>query len=241
VAIPPLGAGLGGLDWREVRPRIEAAFGDLVDVRILLFEPTGAPASSQMSHAQQPPKMTVGRAALVGLMQRYLAAVMDPVVSLLEIHKLMYFMQEAGEPLRLRYTKGHYGPYVENLRHVLSEIEGHLIVGYGDGGDKPEKPIELAPGAADWAAEFLRGHPVTEERFGRVVNLIEGFETPFGMELLATVHWVATRESAADVEAATKKVYAWSSRKSMFSLEQLSVAWQTLSDKGWLSVASDKR
>ena len=63
--------------------------------------------------------MTAGRAALVGLMHRYLDGLLDPFITLLEVHKLMYFMQYAGEPLRLNYTKGPYVPYSENLRHVL--------------------------------------------------------------------------------------------------------------------------
>jgi uncharacterized protein YwgA len=81
------------------------------------------------------PNMTEGRAALLGLMRRYLSAVIDPTVTLLEVHKLMYFMQEAGESLRLNYQKAPYGPYAENLRHVLSYIEGHFISGYGDAED----------------------------------------------------------------------------------------------------------
>jgi hypothetical protein len=91
------------------------------------------------------PNMTEGRAALLGLMRRYLSAVMDPTVTLLEVHKLMYFMQEAGESLRLNYQKAPYGPYAENLRHVLSYIEGHFISGYGDAEDRPDKPLELMP------------------------------------------------------------------------------------------------
>ena len=71
--------------------------------------------------------MTAGRAALVELMYRYLGGLLDPFVSLLEVHKLMYFLQEAGEPLQLRYVKGPYGPYAEKLRHQLKSVEGHLV------------------------------------------------------------------------------------------------------------------
>lgn len=39
IAVPPLGCGLGGLNWREVRPMIEGAFSELPDVKVLLFEP----------------------------------------------------------------------------------------------------------------------------------------------------------------------------------------------------------
>jgi uncharacterized protein YwgA len=74
-------------------------------------------------------------------MRRYLGGLLDPLRSRCSrVHKLMYFLQEAGEPLKLRYTKAPYGPYAENLRHVLHAIEGHLVAGYADGGDAPDKP-----------------------------------------------------------------------------------------------------
>jgi O-acetyl-ADP-ribose deacetylase (regulator of RNase III) len=106
VAVPPLGCGLGGLDWNDVRPRIVHAFEELPGVRVLVFEPAGAPRPEVMVKEKRAPGMTPGRAVLVELMSRYLAAVMDPFITLLEIHKLMYFMQEAGENLRLNYEKG---------------------------------------------------------------------------------------------------------------------------------------
>ena len=140
--------------------------------------------------------MTAGRAVLIELISRYLAATMDPFITLLEIHKLMYFMQEAGENLRLNYEKGTYGPYAKNLRHVLSLVEGHFISGYGDAEDDPERPIELLPGVIESASRFVDSLPDTRARFDRVAKLIHGFETPYGMELLATVHWVCAREGA---------------------------------------------
>ncbi len=235
VAVPPLGCGLGGLDWDEVRPRIEDAFRELPKVRVFLYEPKGAPAADAMVKEKKAPNMTVGRAALLGLMRRYLSAVMDPVVSLLEIHKLMYFMQEAGEKLKLRYQKGTYGPYAENLRHVLSHIEGYFITGYGDAEDRPGKQIELRPEASQRAEAFLRKHRETRTRFDRVGDLIGGFETPFGMELLATVHWVATREGASNADEAVAKTYAWNSRKRMFKEKHIRIAWDVLNQNGWLT------
>jgi hypothetical protein len=167
-------------------------------------------------------------------MDRYLAGLMDPFVSLLEVHKLMYFLQEAGEPLRLQYTKGTYGPYAENLRQVLSRVEGHLVSGYGDGGDQPSKQLELVPGASRDAADYLKQHPSTMARFSRVADLVDGFETPFGLELLATVHWVLTREkTATDVELVAA-VHAWGDRKRSFTAEQISIAFGVLRSKGWI-------
>src|ERR1022692_1758702 len=90
VAVPPLGCGLGGLDWNKVRPKIMCAFEELPEVKVALFEPSGAPKAEEMVKEQRAPAMTPGRAVLVELMSRYLAAVMDPFITLLEIHKLMY-------------------------------------------------------------------------------------------------------------------------------------------------------
>lgn len=46
IAVPALGAGLGGLAWEDVRPRIEGAFAALPDVRALLFAPREAAQGS---------------------------------------------------------------------------------------------------------------------------------------------------------------------------------------------------
>lgn len=239
IAVPPLGCGLGGLRWSDVRPRIERAFAELPDVQVQLFEPVGEPSPDVVAREARVPAMTEGRAALLGLMRRYLGAVMDPVVSLLEVHKLMYFMQVAGEPLRLRYQKAVYGPYAENLRHVLSAIDGHFIVGFGDGAERPDRQIELNVEASVRAERFLEGHPATRARFDRVADLIEGFETPFGMELLATVHWVAEQEGARAAPEVTARVHAWNTRKRMFDGGHIAVALDVLREKGWLTAAAE--
>ena len=234
IAIPPLGCGLGGLRWEDVRDRIEEAFQDLTDVQVLLYEPKGAPPAEKMVHSKKTPGLTVGRAALLVLMRRYLAAVMDPYVTLLEIHKLMYFMQEAGEGLKLQYNKGLYGPYAQNLRHVLTLMEGHFISGYGDAEDNPEREINLLPEILPQAESFLEDHPSTRNHFQRVVDLISGFETPFGMELLSTVHWVAAHEGATTADQAVSKTYRWNNRKRMFQEKHIRLSWNILERKGWL-------
>ncbi len=233
IALPPLGCGLGGLDWAEVRPLIENALGAMPNLRVVLFEPAGAPLAAEMAAAAKAPNMTPGRAALVGLIRRYLEAVMDPFVSLLEVHKLMYFMQEAGEPLNLRYKKALYGPYSENLGHVLKHVEGHFLIGYGDGSDDPEKQLQLLPHAVEQAEAFLAEHVESRQRFERVCDLAGGFESAYGMELLATVHWVAKQEGAKSASHAVQLTHDWNSRKSMFPTEHIETAWNVLKKKGW--------
>ncbi|MGU9977840.1 MAG: macro domain-containing protein [Candidatus Oxydemutatoraceae bacterium WSBS_2016_MAG_OTU14] len=187
IAIPPLGSGLGGLDWCDVRQLIESVLSDFDDVEILVYEPKGAPENDKMVQNKRVPKMTAGRAVLIELMQRYLGGLLDPTVTLLEAHKLLYFMQCAGEPLRLKYQKATYGPYADNLRHVLKAIEGHYVSGYADGGDAPEKNYNLYCKTGE-AEAFLKQHPDSRAKFEKVAELVKGFESP-GCELLASVHW----------------------------------------------------
>ncbi|MHB1505772.1 MAG: type II toxin-antitoxin system antitoxin DNA ADP-ribosyl glycohydrolase DarG [Sulfobacillus sp.] len=233
IAIPPLGSGLGGLDWTEVRPRIEAALRPLADLRVSLYEPDGAPATKVMVRGSRVPTMTPGRAALIALISRYLGGLLDPFVTLLEVHKLMYFMQEAGEPLNLRYQKAAYGPYAENLRHVLHTVEGHFLSGCSDGGDTPTKQFSLMPGATEDARTVLRQHPSTRAHLDRVSDLVQGFESPFGLELLSTVHWVIKHESVASIDDVVDHTYSGNDHKRQFTPRQIALAVDVLTTKDW--------
>lgn len=239
IAIPPLGCGLGGLNWGEVRQLIVTTFEKLPDVNIIVFEPNEQ-SSSLILPSPEEPKMTAGRAALIELIHRYINGLLDPFVTLIEIHKLMYFLQEAGESLRLNYKQHHYGPYAENLRHVLNKIEGHFITGYADGGDTPNKPLSLLPGAYEKASAFLSLHRDSHDRYNKVADLVDGFETPFGLELLATVHWVITHNLITSQDDVIKYTYAWNERKKQFSTSQIHLAIDVLANKGWIKKSSWK-
>lgn len=238
IAVPPLGCGLGGLDWREVRPMIERAFSELPVVRVLLFEPGGTPDAKAMPVRTKRPHLTSARALFIRLMDAY--AALEYSRTLLEVQKLAYFLQEAGEPLQLKYEAGHYGPYATNLNKVLEMMEGHYIRGYGDS-QKPNAEIELLPGAVEEATRFLAGRSESLTRLERVAGLIEGFETPYGMELLATTHWVARRGGpkseapAADASEAIAQIHAWNPRKEqVFKPEHIRTAWKQLDEQGWM-------
>lgn len=191
-----------------------------------LYEPAGATKATEMRVATVRPKMTGARAAILLLMGKY--NVPGYRLTLLEIQKLAYFLQVAGEPLKLAFAKQKYGPYTEQLHHVLQRLEGHFIRGYGD--RSRDVSVTLLPGAAEEAEAFLQGNRDTEARFERVARLIQGLETPYGMELLATVHWVAMCESPGareDPDKAIEGVHNWSEhKKKSFHSNQIAIAWK---------------
>jgi len=236
IAVPPLGCGNGGLNWADVEPRIVEAFQAVPDIDVLLFTPGGTPAAAEMTTATERPAMTAGRAALVELLYRYtLQSLMAP--GLIESQKLMYFLQEAGEPLRLQFAANRYGPYADNLRHVLNVVEGHFLSGFGDGSASVAvaEALTVLPGATEEAESVLSDATDTRERIARVLELASGFESAYGLELLATVHWLATREGTTNDLELTQRVRSWSPRKARtFTPDHVRVAVKALRERDWL-------
>ncbi|RBP85979.1 O-acetyl-ADP-ribose deacetylase (regulator of RNase III) [Cytobacillus firmus] len=185
VSLPPLGCGNGGLEWSEVKPLITSSLEDLHDVDIYIYEPTGSPEPEKIPIRTNKPKMTKARALLILLMEQY--TVPGYKLSLLEIQKLAYLLQEVGEPLKLNYVKYTYGPYAENLNHVLIRLDGHFIRGYGD--RNRHSQISLSADAPTLARKFIENDEESIKRLQKVKELISGFETPYGMELISSVHW----------------------------------------------------
>jgi O-acetyl-ADP-ribose deacetylase (regulator of RNase III) len=235
IAIPPLGCGNGGLAWNEVRPLIEGAFAPLPDVEVRLFEPKGAPDPKTMEVRTKRPRMTAGRAAILKVLDTYRE--LNYGLSKIEVQKLAYFLQEAGEPLDLRFEKHDFGPYSDRLRHALNRMEGHFIRGIGDG--VVEAEIEPTSDASQEAEAFIAEQEIGDlaERVARVGRLIEGYQSPYGMELLSSVHWVACHEAAIrSLDDAVTAIGAWNERKrTLMKPEHVASAWQRLEEDGWLA------
>jgi O-acetyl-ADP-ribose deacetylase (regulator of RNase III) len=236
IAIPPLGCGNGGLAWSRVRPMIEAALAPLPSLRVLMYAPDGPPPAKQQRVGTPAPRMTHGRAALLLVLDAYRS---EPGASLtlLVAQKMAYFLQVAGQPLRLRFVKGQYGPYAETLNQVLQRMDGHFITGYGDRTTRAD--IQLDPTAVARARAFLAEDPRARDSTQRVSKLIEGFESPFGLELLATVHWASRAVDTSSPDDALQFVEGWTPRKrKFFQRRHVEAAWERLQNEGWLASPS---
>lgn len=237
IALPPLGCGNGGLDWSEVRPRIEAAFAALPEVEVLLYAPGTAPAAKQLPVATEDKGLNRNRALLIALIARY----HEPAyrLTMLEVQKLAYLLHAVLPLPKLAFVKHKYGPYAENLNFVFQRMEGHYTRGYGDR-SRSKTELSLMPGAEDAAKTVLASDAEAQAALDRVTALIDGFETPHGMELLATTHWVAhdPKDRATTADAALSRIHAWNERKQqVFTAHHVQVAWNRLREQGWLSAS----
>ncbi|GIF77341.1 type II toxin-antitoxin system antitoxin DNA ADP-ribosyl glycohydrolase DarG [Asanoa siamensis] len=242
VAIPALGCGNGGLAWSEVLPLIENACAQIPSVRAVVFPPTGAPEPAAMPNATPRPRLTPMRALLLVAVDRYLVrARLQEVregVSELEIQKLAYFLQVLGAPTRLKFTRGSYGPYAADLSHVLGDLEGHYLTGIGDRSAPVTTfaPINPAPGSVPAAQAVLAHDRTADERINTLLSLLDGFETPYSLELLATVHFAAHCLPRTDnADELTRRVESWSLRKArMFTDKHVRIATNRLAERNLL-------
>jgi hypothetical protein len=190
--------------------------------------------NSQMTAPIDKPSMTRIQALIIHLLDAYSIPGDEPTK--LEIQELAYFLQEAGETLELSYEKHIYGLYSDNLNHVSRNMEGRFICGYGDGSSRAS--IYVLPEGREMARDFLAAEPQAQERLEQVRRLTYGFESPYGLELLATVHWAATKEPnpARNPEEAIALVHEWSDRnRRILKPHHIRKAWQRLEEQNWFT------
>jgi O-acetyl-ADP-ribose deacetylase (regulator of RNase III) len=222
IALPPLGCGNGGLDWQDVKPLMARKLSAIAaTVNIEIYEP-GHHSYAKTTDSSKAPKLNKVRALVLALADRYNILGFD--ISHLEIQKLAYFLQAMGQPdLKLQFEKGAYGPYAVNLKYLLAYLEGHYFKGQIRFQDmKPTDALLLVKEYLPEVNSIIETELSNEEkgRLNKLSNLIEGFESPFGLELLATVHWAA-KESGENPSLENIKNYInnWSPRKKTLMTE----------------------
>ncbi|WP_029921045.1 type II toxin-antitoxin system antitoxin DNA ADP-ribosyl glycohydrolase DarG [Nevskia soli] len=209
IAVPPLGCGNGGLDWKDVRPTIEAALSDLAGVDVLVFEPTDKYQNVAKRSGVQ--KLTPARALVAELIRRYW--VLGIECTLLEIQKLAWFLERnieklgLADPLDLRFEANKYGPYAHRLQHLLNAMDGshlHCEKRLADAG--PLDIIWFDDSSTDFVAAYLSSSDakVYRDALEVTAKLIDGFESPLGLELLATVDWLVYKEHCEPTRDALK-------------------------------------
>lgn len=231
IAIPPLGTGQGGLQWDRVKLIIEEKLSHLkIDIKV--FEPIEGVKSTSKELMT---KLTKPRAMILSVISQYMKLGYD--ISFLEIQKLAYFLQRMGqEDLKLNYVKYQYGPYAHNLQHLLNELEKGYIVSEKSVMDS--KPLDLVfLNLQNMAAitQFVENECSEEEknRLKRLFSLMAGYESPFGLELLATVDWILNSNNNIYLSEPEIKdrIKIWSKRKDdNFNLDHVRLAQKRLID-----------
>lgn len=215
IALPPLGSGNGGLDWQDVRGKIVNALEGLDGVEIIVYEPTSK--YQNVAKRTGVNKLTPARALVAELVRRY--AILGIQCTLLEVQKLAYLLEREimksglDNPLDLRFGANKFGPYADRLSHLLNALDGsYLQCDKRIADASPFDMIRFNQVKEDAVSLYLKSEEA--KPFARALavttELIDGFESPLGMELLATVDWLLSQESVtADRMAIREALSKW--------------------------------
>lgn len=239
IAIPPLGCGNGGLDWNEVKPAIEKALSNISKLQIVLFEPTNMVYTKKERKPKKKANVTPVRAMFLSVFEKYKELGFQ--LSFIEAHKLIYFLQRFGEPLNLTFEKNRYGPYSFVIDHMLYDVEGTFLKGTKFKDAKPQDNIYLLEENFNEIHEFIEKELTQEQKdhLDLVYEFIEGFESPLGLELLATVDYILQNSrNKISREELTEHIFNWDSnnptwgkrKKDLMKKEYLEVALERVKE-----------
>lgn len=247
VAIPPLGAGNGGLDWPKVRRAISDTLGSLDGVKIIVYEPT-----SKYQNVSKPTgveKLTPARALIADLVRQY--SILGIECTVLEVQKLGYFLERqiarhGAKTLAFDFKPNRYGPYSDKLKHMLNALDGSYLQcdkRLGDAG--PNDIIRFNFSKQEKLATYLKTEVKDYHKvLAATADVIDGFESPLSMELLSTVDWLVEQGTEPNVATIMESLSKWPVGKSagarklsLFDDRMITVALQALGEAGMLGEA----
>ncbi len=210
ISVPPLGSGNGRLEWPKVKQLILSCLSDISEhTDVLIFEPG---FNEQPAPEKKKVALTCPRALFIYVLANY--RILDYQINLLVTQKIAYFMQLFGENLNLQFEKGYYGPYSDKLNHLLKYINNSYIQ-YDSGNNSPATEITIISENFQEVVEYYNNQTTTEQkqRTERLLSFIEGFESPYGLELLATIHFIAENTSKKTTNEILEEIGNWTNRK----------------------------
>jgi len=231
IALPPLGCGNGGLDWDVVRPMILEKLSVLDDVSVSIYAPLNE--SDDPEYVDTNLKMTQGRAIFLKSIAE-LETSFGGVLDRLSLQKIAYFLQVMGVPLNLDFTKNLYGPYSEALKKaiVALEVDYKLIAGF-----QTDREAHVTPAGFAAAEDYLKNDEKSEAVIDNLTKLVDGFETPYGLELLSTVHKLATTSGVGNNDIkfiASEMVALEKNKRNVFPEDEIRVAFHRLKEDNLL-------
>ena len=230
IAIPPLGCGNGGLDWKRVRDMIVHAMTSVPDLEVLLFEPDDKILQRlALESAPKEVKLTPVKAMLLHALMRYEASGED--ACLFAANKLAYFLQAFGAQLKLRFVRHLYGPYSNQIDHLIYDLEGAYIRGNAQRQAKAFDPLMINYDMLSEIEKYLDEQVDNSRRhsLNRLLEFIQGFESPLALEALATTHALLHESPESTPEAVFHEIQQWNDRKKkLFSRYHIEKAYSHL-------------
>lgn len=228
IAIPPLGAGNGGLEWEKVKPMITTALSNL-PIDILIYEPN-AHIKEILQKQEQKKSIDLSPARASLLYGLFAFESFGEYSSLFAANKIAYFLQRLGQDLRLNFKAHHYGPYATGVEKVLYHLNGVFLRGLEQGQAKPFEPLKLNYEKWDMVNKYVQEMNTEErDRINKLVFFLKNFTSELSLEILATVDFILVEHPNYDVNEVISAIERWNVRKKeLFKVGSIKRAFEHL-------------
>lgn len=237
IAIPPLGCGNGGLDWTVVKEMINKALSPLAGVEISVYEPSAEVSALLAKQSRNTTAhLTPARAMLLYAMFCY--EVHDERCSLFVANKLSFFYQLLGEKefSKMPFVARYYGPYSVSVGHMLNAVNGKYIHGLEQMDRKPFEALMLDYERKAEVGEYVHNRlsQAQIEHVKQLLKLIDGYESAYSLEVLASVAYVRREHPGISVDDTIVEIQNWSVRKkNLFKRDHILAAYEHLN--AWMA------
>ncbi len=214
IAIPPLGAGNGGLEWEKVKKIINTKLQN-INVDIYIYEPT-----KQIKEHLKKERVKLTKARALLLFVLYDLVKNGEYVSEFSSEKICYFLQIFGAKkyFKLKYSPNFYGPYSGKVKYILNILNGSYIMGYSDMNKKPFEPLTLLADGYETVKDYITSDTELSVIAKKTTNFLNGFYSDFALELLSSTYFIVSENKTFDKELVLTKLSKWNDRKrSLFS------------------------
>lgn len=234
LAVPPLGSGLGGLEWRVVGPTLYRALR-LLDIPVELYAPFGTPSlelspdylavQPTLMDVSAPSKIEPGWIALVEIANTISGTAYHEKIGRVMFQKIAYFATKVGIETGLTFERGNYGPYSKPLKRIVNSLVNNGLIKERRVGRKfVQEPgrtyedvlasTEYMDKLADWSAEI-----------DKVVDLVLRIRTPRQAELAASILFASdelgkTRDSIPAERDIVDYVVQWKRNRKPFNYDR---------------------
>jgi O-acetyl-ADP-ribose deacetylase (regulator of RNase III)/uncharacterized protein YwgA len=248
LAVPPLGAGSGGLDWAAVGPTIYRHL-ERLPIPVILYAPFEAPdeqagieflaAGTSLPESPGNGRLEPGWIALAEIVRRVGQAPHAWPIGRTRLQKLAYFADAAGIPAGLTFMEASYGPYARELAPALSRLVNNGVLTESRAG--PMLAVRPGPSFDDAATRYGAAISTHDQAIDRVTNLLARLDST-ETELAASVHFAATAlqrqlgRTPSEREV-LEKIQQWKRRRTPpLNERNVVAAIRDLAALGWLEV-----
>jgi len=245
ISVPPLGCGLGDLEWKIVGPTLYRYLKQM-DIPVELYVPYEASEeemtieylegiSEKISNTKS--KLNPGLIAVVEIVSTIQSTAYHIPIGRTILQKITYFVTMIGLDTGLEYKRASFGPFSPELKKNLTKLVNNSLISERQQGNM----FKIEPGSTYEAARKLYSDYLKEnrEKIDRVADLFCRLKSTYQAEIATTIHFAFHTMDKDEVteQEILDEIMKWKKRhRPPLDEKDVAIMIRYLAALGWIKV-----